>query len=187
MENVKEIKRGSKIRTGKESSIYTLTFLKDNVMLAYKYYSDWNDWFDNDPLTYDVIDVLLDQGERDEDEEIIAEAEKLKTVNVTKDLLKNTFEKLITEIDNTINVLENNCSIDIFQFAVENIENSLQKLDIITDYLYKRSELDYCNMYCDQFYNNVLYPVIGVSIGIIEEIVGKVNKIDNDWLKTTID
>jgi len=186
----RKIKRGTEVKTEKAGAIYALTFLKDIANLSLKYYSDWTSWLENennDPLKDAILDFLTeneDEYEEEEYRERVIRAEKIKNTKFTNGLLENTFDKITLEIDNAITLLENNCNIDKFKLAMENIENSLQTLNTITDYFFERGWIDYINFhYIGNFYDGVVSLPVYKSFSIIGDIVKAIKEIRKNWFE----
>lgn len=185
----RKIKRGVEIETGIDGTIYALMYLKDCIRLAQKYYLDWTCWLEEETYKDMIIENLLESAEgqelTEEEKEDIENVEKFKQITFEKGLLKNTFSKMNMEVDNAITILKNNCSIDMFQFAVDNIENTFKKLDSITEYFCQRGLVDYVNIYCD-FYCHIITLPVYQSLELVSEIIKNLRNVDKVWLEMRV-
>lgn len=129
LNNNNEIKRGTEITNGKEATIYTLEFLKDNVKLYSLYLLDWGKVLENEnsEVKEFAINKLYECGEEGKTPFLI-------NTKLEKGICKNIINEIITKIDNTKRVIIEDKAFIWYECSVEDIKSSIEKMDALVEY-----------------------------------------------------
>lgn len=89
--------------------------------------------------------------------------------------MKQLLNFIVCKIDDTINMLENNCDMILFKNTVESIINSIQQLSIIADSFYESN----CRFNVDVSNELATFPVIN-GVSIITNILKELTDIEEE-------
>ena len=181
MLNSNKIKRGTEITNGKEATIYTLEFLKDYLRLYLLYLLDWVEWFENENsyVKEYTIDELYEWGEENKTPFLLE-------TKLENGLCKNIINEIIVKIDNAKEIINEGKSYTWYKCAIEDIKNSKEKIDVLMEY-YKSFSilgLSICRL---NFYENIVCTPLYLGHKIIEKIIEKLEKVNEETLKMKIE
>lgn len=89
--------------------------------------------------------------------------------------MKQLLNFIVCKIDDTINMLENNCDMILFKNTVESIINSIQQLSVIADSFYESN----CRFNVDVSNELATFPVIN-GVSIITNILKELTDIEEE-------
>lgn len=180
------IKRGTEIKTMKESFIYALTFLKESCQLYKKYVLDWVNWIENvESLEY-FKDTFLSPDCYDKEY-----VEYVESIKIEDGMCNKILHKTISDIEELKKILENPEEI-IIREKVNILDSDLKDLQLLKDLYnnnlyYNSSYSDFHNSFfvCIPLYSSFI--MIENSIEAISHIVNSCRKFDKEFLLRQIE
>ena len=172
-----KIKRGIEIQSGKDGLIYALTFLNDVLNFYSPYLQHWSGWLEVED-SYIKEEFLRDLFSVGEDESI----DMAINMHFEKGLCQTTISKIIDKVNNTINLVKNGFDIKVVKCAIEEIENSVKKLEALISYSFF-SQLVYDTFYMESmcFYDGVVTAPLYCSFDMISSIIKQLSEMSEEW------
>lgn len=172
MLNNNKIKRGTEIKTMRESLIYDLYFLKESCLMYKKYILDWKSWIESSESFEYYKETYISQEFCSE--EYIKEVEKIK---VEQGMCNRIVNKTIAGIEDFIRDLENSND-NMIKERVDKLVSNVRDLELLrnlyNDNLYYNSSYpDFHNAYfvCIPIYS--LFSMIESSVVTIKHIINR--------------
>lgn len=181
MLNNNEIKRGTEITNGKEATIYTLEFLKDTLTIYSLYLLDWVEWLENEN-SYIKDNIVRDLYDSEKDSEL----RFLASTKLENGVCKNIINETIAKIDNAKNVIAENKNFIWYQCAIEDIKDSVEKIDALTEYFHAVAMLGFLTDNLS-FYESIVSTPIFQGLSMIENIIEELENVNEETFQMELE